>query len=63
MFFDQLDERNAMVKSILTFEKVGQVGLADLAWLDRASKKLFPSSELQMRGSKYSFLAIMMIEI
>jgi hypothetical protein len=30
MFFDQLDERNVMVQSILTFEKLGQVGLADL---------------------------------
>ena len=30
MFFDQLDEANAMVQSILTFEKVDQVGLADL---------------------------------
>jgi hypothetical protein len=30
MFFDQLDERNAMVKSILAFKKVGLVSLADL---------------------------------
>jgi hypothetical protein len=29
MFFDQLDKRNAMVKSILAFNEVGQVGLAD----------------------------------
>jgi hypothetical protein len=30
MFFDQLNERNAMVMSILAFEKVGQVILANL---------------------------------
>ena len=30
MCLDQLDERNAMVKSILAFEEVGQVSLADL---------------------------------
>ena len=36
MFFDQLDERDAMVKSVLAFEEVGQVGLADLgSWLSR----------------------------
>ena len=29
MFFDQVDERNAMVQSILAFEKVEKVGLAD----------------------------------
>jgi hypothetical protein len=29
MFFDQLDERNAMMKSIIAFEEVGLVGLAD----------------------------------
>ena len=26
MFFDQVDERNAMVQSILAFEKVEKVG-------------------------------------
>ena len=36
MFFDQLDERNAIVKSVLAFEKVSQVGLADFkSWLNR----------------------------
>jgi hypothetical protein len=48
MFFDQLDERNAAVKSILTFEKVGQVGLADLEnrlsrlWLVQHPRCRFP---------------------
>jgi hypothetical protein len=48
MFFDQLNERNAMVKSILAFEEVGQVSLADLSrlWLDQALEKLFPSPGL-----------------
>jgi hypothetical protein len=32
MFVDQLDERNAMVKCVLAFEQVGQVGLADSGW-------------------------------
>ena len=32
MFFNQLDKRNVMVKSIIAFEEVGQVGLADY-WL------------------------------
>jgi hypothetical protein len=55
MFFDQLDERNAMVMSILAFEEVGQVVLADLGsqlsqlWLDQAPKKLFPLLGLQIR--------------
>jgi len=30
MYFDQLGERNAMVKSMLAYEEVGKVGLADL---------------------------------
>jgi len=30
MFFDQLNEGNTMMKSILAFEKVSPVGLADL---------------------------------
>jgi hypothetical protein len=30
MFFDQLDERNAMVQAILGFGKLGHVVLADL---------------------------------
>jgi hypothetical protein len=30
MFFDQLDERDAMVQSILTFVKVDKTDLADL---------------------------------
>jgi hypothetical protein len=48
MFFDQLDERNAAVKSILIFEKVGQVGLADLEnrlsrlWLVQHPRCRFP---------------------
>jgi hypothetical protein len=29
MFFDQLDKRNTMVKSIFAFEEIGQVILAD----------------------------------
>ena len=51
MFFDQLDERNAMMKITLAFEKVGKVGLADLGsrlWLGQPLEKLFSLSMLQM---------------
>ena len=41
MFFDQLDERNAMLKSILAFEEVGLVSLADLEWLVQHLKSRF----------------------
>jgi hypothetical protein len=52
MFFDQLDESNAMVKSVLAFEKVGQVVLADLEnrlsrlWLVQHMKCRFPLATL-----------------
>ena len=58
MFFDQLNERNAMVMSILAFEKVGQVGLADLAGPEKAfSFVRSPNAMIQV-----SFLAILTIE-
>jgi hypothetical protein len=48
LFFDQLDERNAIVQSVLAFDKVGKIGLlADLRsrlsrfWLDQSPKNLF----------------------
>jgi hypothetical protein len=50
MFFDQLNERNAMVKFVLAFEKIGQVSLADLEnrlrrlWLVQHAKYRFPCS-------------------
>jgi hypothetical protein len=48
MFFNQLDERSVMVKCVLAFEQVGQVGLADLGsrlsrlWLVQHPKSRFP---------------------
>jgi hypothetical protein len=43
MFFDQLDERNAMVMSVLAFDDFGQVGIADLGWIrPRKSRFLRP---------------------
>jgi hypothetical protein len=48
MFFDQLDERNTIVKSVIAFEKGGQVSLAHLEnrlsrlWLVQHSKCRFP---------------------
>ena len=54
MFFNQLEERNAMMKITLAFEKVGKVGLADLGsrlsrlWLGQPLEKLFSLSILQM---------------
>jgi hypothetical protein len=54
-FFDQLDDRNTMVKYILAFDKVGQTGLAALeaglagfGWVS-PPEKVFSLSELQMR--------------
>jgi hypothetical protein len=34
MFFDELDERNAMLQSILTFEKVGKVDEPGSSWVN-----------------------------
>ena len=54
MFFDQLDERNAMVKSILAFEEVGQVSLADLrSRLSRLWLVQHPKSHFLRPSAKY----------
>lgn len=48
MFFDQLDETNAMVQSIFAFDKIFEVSLADLGsrlsrlWLVQHLKSGFP---------------------
>jgi hypothetical protein len=53
MFFDQLDERNTMVQSILPLEKVGKSSLAIFLEPTRVllvgDEKTFSSSGLQMR--------------
>ena len=51
MFFDQLDERNAMVESILSFEEVGQPTWesAKPTLAGSAPEKLFSSPKRQMR--------------
>jgi len=51
MFFDQLDERNAMVKSILTFEEVSLSRLRESAKPTLAGSvpgKSFSSPKRQM---------------
>jgi hypothetical protein len=53
MFFDQLYKRNAMVKSVLAFEEVGQVVLAKKA----ISFAQAPNAMIQV-----SFLAILTVE-
>jgi hypothetical protein len=64
MFFNQLDERNAMVKSILAFEEVGQVSLADLSrlWLDQALEKVVSFARALNAMIQVSFLAILTVE-
>jgi hypothetical protein len=51
MFFNQFDERNAMVKSIIASEEVGRVG--------QSPKKSFPSSELG--GIHYTLWTILSV--
>ena len=54
MFFDQLDERNTAVKSILTFEKFGQVGFADLgSRLSRLWLVQHPENHFLRPSAKY----------
>jgi len=47
MFFDQLDERNTTVKSILALEEVGKSAKPTL--FGSGPEKSFSSPELQMR--------------
>jgi hypothetical protein len=67
MFFDQLNERNTMVKSVLAFEKVGQVSLADLgsrlSRLDGSGlRKVVSFARAPNAMIQVSFLAILMVE-
>jgi len=56
MFFDQLNERNAMVKSFLAFDEVGQVGLADFS-----TQKVIFFTQLPNAMIRVSFLAMLTI--
>jgi hypothetical protein len=52
MFFDQLDERNIIVKSVLAFDKVVQVSLADL---ENRLSRLWLSS---MKNLQYKYVEL-----
>jgi hypothetical protein len=61
MFFDELDERNAMLQSILTFEKVGKVDEAGSSWVNPRKAVFFVQAPNVM--IQVCFLAILTIEI